>query len=139
MEQYGKRQNWKFMEHMSDDESNAEVENKVLTVLKKIDENISHQDSDVIHRLGASKKTPNIIVRFISRKTRNNIYKERKKLKNAIAGKPTTQRVFINENLTKRNKQLFYLANDKRKRIGWKYIWTNNTRIHLRPGVLKWE
>ena len=82
------------------------VESKVLTALKKIDENISHQDIDVVHRLGKLKKTTNIIVRFISRKTRNNIYKERKKLKNADAGKPTTQRVFINENLTKKNKQL---------------------------------
>ena len=34
--------------------------------------------------------------------------------------------------LPKKNKQLFYLANDKRKRFGWKYIWTNNGRIHLR-------
>jgi len=32
-----------------------------------------------------------------------------------------------------KNKQLFYLANDKRKRFGWKHIWTNNRRIHLRP------
>ena len=24
------------------------------------------------------------------------------------------------------------MANDKRKRFGWKYIWTNNGRIHLR-------
>jgi len=35
-----------------------------------------------------------------------------KKPKNAYAGKPTTQRVFIHENLTKKNNQLFYLAND---------------------------
>ena len=110
------------------------VESKVLTALKKIDENISHQDIDVVHRLGKSKKnkTPNIIVRFISRKTRNNIYKERKKRKNPDGGKPITQRVFINENLTKKNKRLFYLANDKRKIFGWKYIRTNNGRIHLR-------
>ena len=33
--------------HMNDDDSIAEVESKVLTVLKKIDENISHQDIDV--------------------------------------------------------------------------------------------
>jgi len=119
---------------MSDDESIAEVESKVLTVLKKIDENISHQDIDVVHRPGKLKKnkTPNIIVRFISRKTRNNIYKERKKRKNPDGGKPITQRVFINENLTKKNKRLFYLANDKRKIFGWKYIRTNNGRIHLR-------
>jgi len=34
--------------------------------------------------------------------------------------------------LPKNSKQLFYLANDKRKRFGWKYIWTSNGRIHLR-------
>jgi len=37
---------------MSDDENIAEVESKFLTVLKKIDENISHQDIDVAHRRG---------------------------------------------------------------------------------------
>jgi len=37
---------------MNDDESITKVESKVLTVLKKIDENISHQDIDVVHRLG---------------------------------------------------------------------------------------
>ena len=42
--------------HMSDDESIVEVDSKVLTVLKKIDENISHQDIDVVHRLGKLKK-----------------------------------------------------------------------------------
>ena len=31
-----------------------------------------------------------------------------------------------------KNKQLFYLANDKRKIFVWKYICTNNGRIHLR-------
>jgi len=62
---------------MSDNENNAETESKVLTVLKKIDENISH-DTDIAHRLSKSKtnKTPNITVRFVSRRTRNNIYKE---------------------------------------------------------------
>jgi len=43
--------------HTSDDESIAEVESEVLTVLKKIDENISHEDIDVAHRLGKSKET----------------------------------------------------------------------------------
>jgi len=47
---------WKFMEYTNDDESIAEVESKVLTVLKKFDENISHQDIDVVHRLGKLKK-----------------------------------------------------------------------------------
>jgi len=57
LEQYGRRQNLEIHgTHMSDDESIVEVDSKVLTVLKKIDENISHQDIDVVHRLGKLKK-----------------------------------------------------------------------------------
>jgi len=41
---------------MSDNESIAEVESKVLTVLKEIDKDISHQDIGVVHRLGKLKK-----------------------------------------------------------------------------------
>ena len=39
-----------------DQEPRFLFESKVLTVLKKIDENISHQDIDVVHRLGKLKK-----------------------------------------------------------------------------------
>jgi len=53
LEQYGRRQNLEIPGIlMSDNENNAETENKVLTVLKKIDENISHDDIDIAHRLG---------------------------------------------------------------------------------------
>jgi len=119
---------------MSYNENNAETESKVLTVLKNIEENISHDDIDIAHRLGKSKtnKTPNIIVRFVFRRTRNNIYKERRRLKNNAPGKLTSERVFINENLTKRIKHLFSLANEERKKFNWKYIWTNKGRILLR-------
>ena len=55
-----------------------------------------------------------------------------KKLKSNAPGKPTSERVFINENLTKRNKHLFSLANEERKKFNWKYIWANNGRILLR-------
>ena len=50
LEQYGRRQNLEIHGiQMSDDESIAEAESKVLTVLRKIDENISRQDIDVVH------------------------------------------------------------------------------------------
>jgi len=98
----------------------------VLTVLKKIDENIPHQDIDVVHRLGKSKKT-----------------KPPTSLSDISPEKPETQylmlmlenlppNVFSSMKTLSKKKQLFYLANDKRKRFGWKYIWTNNGRIHLR-------
>jgi len=76
LEQYGRRQNLEIHGmHMSDDESIAEVEIKVLTLkkMKKIDENISHQDIDVVHGLGKSKKqNSQHHCQIISRKTRNN-------------------------------------------------------------------
>ena len=133
LEQYGRRQNLEIQGiPISDNENNIETGNKVLTVPKKIDENISHDDIDIAHRVGKSKtnKTPNI-VRFVSRRTRNNIYNEKRKLKSNAPGKPTSDRVFINENL-KRNKHLFSLANEERKKFSWKYIWTNNGSFLLR-------
>jgi len=89
LEQYGRKQNLEIQGiPMSNNENNSETESKVLTVLKKIDENTSHHDIDIAHRLGKSKtnKTSNIIVRFVSRRTRNNIYKERRKLKSNAPG-----------------------------------------------------
>ena len=78
-----------------------------------------------------NKKCPSIIVRFIARKTRN-MYSSRKKLKSAEFYDPRIDRVFINENLTSRKKHLLAQANQKRKDLHWKCLWTNNGRIHLR-------
>ena len=38
-------------------------------------------------------------------------------MKSNAPGKPTSERVFINENLTKRNKHLFSLANEEKKNL----------------------
>ena len=122
---------------MPDNETNAEVEDKVLQVLKKIDTTITKDVIDVVHRLRGKSKTdhktcPSIIVRFVARKNRNNIYSSRKKLKSAEFDDPHIDRFFISENLTSRKKHLLAQANQKRKDLHWKYLWTNNGRIHLR-------
>jgi len=139
LERYGRRQNLKIHGiSMPDNETNAEVEDKVLQVLTKIDITITKDAIDVVHRLtekpktDQNKKCPSIIVRFIARKTRNNIYSSRKTLKSAEFDEPRIDRVFINENLTSRKKHLLAQANQKRKDLHWKYLWTNNGRIHLR-------
>ena len=59
---------------MPDNETNAEVKDKVLQVLKKIDTTISKDAIDVVRRLRGkpesdqNKKCPSIVVRFIARK-----------------------------------------------------------------------
>jgi len=139
LEQYGRRQNLEIHSiPMLDNETNAEVEDKVLQVLKKFDTTITKDAIDVVHRLRGkpktdqNKKCPSIIVRFIARKTRNNIYSSSKKLKSAEFDDPHIDRVFINENVTSRKKHLLAQANQKRNDLHWKYLWTNNGRIHLR-------
>jgi len=122
LEQYGWRQNLEIHSiPMLDNETNAEVEDKVLQVLKKFDTTITKDAIDVVHRLRGkpktdqNKKCPSIIVRFVAWKTRNNIYSSRKKLKSAEFDDPRIDRVFINENLTSRKKHLLAQANQKKR------------------------
>jgi len=53
-------------------------------------------------------------------------------MKSAEFDDPRIDRVFINENCISRKKHLLAQANQKRKDLHWKYLWTNNGRIHLR-------
>jgi len=122
LEQYGRRQNLEIQGRpMPDNETNAEVEDKVLQVLKKMDTTITKDALDVVHRLRGkpktdqNKKCPCIIVRLIARKTRNNIYSSRKKLKSAEFNVPRIDRVFINKNLTSRKKTLTCSSQSKKK------------------------
>ena len=73
---------------------------------------------------------PNIIVKFLSRKVRDSIYSKRIKLKVANA----SLQVFINESLTKQNRERFKKCNDFKKKVGYKYkyIWTKNWLTYLR-------
>ena len=42
------------------------------------------------------------------------------------------QKVFINENLSRETKILFRKANDIKKKLSWKFIWSNYGIIFLR-------
>lgn len=52
----------------------------------------------------------------------------------ALPGKPC--RFFINERLTKQNRQLFRKARDQSRELGWRYVWTRDGKIFARqhPG-----
>ena len=108
---------------MPDNETNAEVEDKVLQVLEKFDTTITKDAIDVVHRLRGkpktdqNKKCPSIIVRFIARKSRNNIYSSRKELKFAEFDDPPIDRVFVNKNLASRKKTLICSSQSKKKRF----------------------
>lgn len=42
------------------------------------------------------------------------------------------RRFYVNERLTRYNRQLFFAARQEGKRLGWKYVWTRDGRIYAR-------
>jgi len=81
---------------------------------------------------------PKIIVKFTRRDTRNRFYGSRRKLANKkVKDLPdlnltSTENVFISESLTHYKKKLFGEVNKQRKKLKWKYIWTQNGRIFIK-------
>ena len=85
-------------------------------------------------------KEDKIIVKFLKRDTRNEFYGSRK----MVAGRRASSldalkefdvkdtRIYISESLTQFRKKLFGAVNKIKKKLQWKYIWTNNGKIYLK-------
>ena len=87
-------------------------------------------------------KDDKVIVKFIRRETRNEFYSKRK----SVAGRKAStfdsfkehdlagaeKKVYIGESLTLFRKKLFGAVNKIKKKLEWKFIWTNNGRIYLK-------
>ena len=80
---------------------------------------------------------PSIIVRFLSRDVRKQVYRNRKLLRNAdlknflVEG---TSKIFINENLTSTRKKLFWKTKQQAKTNNYKFFWTVNGNVFVRKG-----
>ncbi|XP_077980256.1 uncharacterized protein LOC144435543 [Glandiceps talaboti] len=141
LQQYTRRNNLEITGIPQDDDENTD--NIVVKVAATIGVNISPADIDISHRLPRKsnyheRNHPQpvpILVKFVRRAVRNNIYSARKHLRGVTSrniGANSNNRIYINEKLTPANKQLFYQANQRRKEANWKYIWTNNCKIFIR-------
>lgn len=125
-EQYSRRNNIKilFVEETGKSEAAEESEKKVLAVLhdKLGLRHIRSEDIEAAHRVGEKKdgSTRPIIVKFVSRKTKAEVIRNRRKLKNC---KP---KVVIVEDLTKSNYILFRQASDH---PGTLRCWTSDGKI----------
>ena len=106
-------------------ESQKSVEGTVALVL-----HLEVQPSDIstAHRLkaGPKDKTRPIIVRFTSRRVRNQVYAAKKFLKGG------TSKVFISEHLTKADSDLFYEARQLLRQKKIFAAWTQNGLVHVR-------
>ncbi|XP_068738150.1 uncharacterized protein [Montipora capricornis] len=90
------------------------------------------------HKLPDSKNVKNrLIVKFIQRDKREELYKHRKNLvgKN-ISHLPSVEdgsgKIFINESLTSYRKRLFGRIREYKRNNNLKYLWTSNGKIMLK-------
>lgn len=112
----------------------------VMAVGQTIGVQVKEEDISTSHPLPTFKKDapPKIIVKFTRRDTRNSFYTNRRKLIDKKAsdlpdlGITAGSKVYISESLTRYKKGLFGEVNKLRKRIRWKHIWTQNSRIYIK-------
>ena len=101
-------------------------------------------DSDIAtaHRVPATEKVKNsLIVKFLRREKREDVYKKRKNFigKNtshlptvAEMNSPENSKIYINESLTNYRKRLFGQIKQYKRMNNVKYLWTNNGKIILK-------
>src|SRR6218665_531759 len=112
-------------------ESHSQTEEVIINLCKEsLDIELTPMDISTAHRLprGKKDKTRPIIVRFSSRRVRDKIYYARRKLRDQSSSSP----VFINENLTKRNGEIF---SEARRLLRSKKIagtWTTGGMVYVK-------
>lgn len=102
------------------------LEKQVVTFLKDKDIGVDHKDISICYTLPTKmdKSKPAIVVRFTSRKVRNNVLMQARKL--------TGSKVYINEHLTKKNSNIAREARLLRKQKKIESTWTRNGNIWIK-------
>jgi hypothetical protein len=130
------------------EESSAETEQAVISVLNKLDlpEPVTLSSISTAHRLRKSPTDPGpprIIVRFTNRRIRNAVYAARKQLApprqrsetNNTNTKSSANAIYINEDLTSRAADLFKKARKLVKDHKLFGTWTAGGVVHVRQSA----
>ena len=142
LEQYDRRQNLEFQGvPLTEKEDVTQI---ILDLSEKLEVSLKKDDISIAHRLpqrqrpgrtrsSSIKRHPTIIVRFVSRLIRNQVYANRYKAK-YIKDFPVEgmEKLYVNENLTQRRKKLLWQTKQAAKERDYDYFWTNNGQIYLR-------
>lgn len=99
--------------------------------------NVTIEDREIAHAYRKfsknDSKPPPIVAKFCSRTVRNKIYQSRSNLRYADAHTSSTipepSKVFIVENLSEKNRDLFYKARLRKKEYNYLFLWTKNGKI----------
>ena len=101
--------------------------------------NINKHDIESVFRPKDKDRSPTdlIIVRFATMSKRDEFYNGRKCLaKNNLTtkdlGLSTSNKIFINESLSRATQSLFYHARKRKTELNYKFIWTYHAQIFMR-------
>lgn len=89
------------------------------------------QASDILaaHRLQSKKdQTPVVIIRFISAQIKERWFRARTMLR-SLFQEGTLPKLFLNENLTRANRELFWLARSRSRERNYKFTWVRSGKI----------
>ena len=110
-----------------------------MTIGDALGVQINEEVISVGHRLPQNKhnldKPPIIIAKFVRRDTKEKLYRARSKLRNITTqdlGFQGDNKIYIQESLTQKNKELFRKALQLKKAPRYKFIRTNSGKIYLR-------
>ena len=114
----------------------------VLQIAEKIGVPMQKSDISISHRIPSRKQftddgipVPPAIIKFVKREIRENLYRARKNLKSISTvdlGYSVANKIYVNENLTEKNKEIFKLCLKCKRDLSYKFLWTNAGRIFLR-------
>jgi hypothetical protein len=116
--------------------SSLDTEMAVIELCReKLKLSVTSNDISIAHRLlkknKGSKNSP-VIVRFTSRKVRDTVFRARRQLKELKSNDEVTQKIFINEDLTKQTSEIFYYARDLVKKKKLYSTWTNGGVVMIK-------
>lgn len=101
-----------------------------------LNEPVMESDIDICHRVPTSESNKkNIVVRFVHRTKRNALLTKSKKKRvdtGSLGFSGVACPVYINEHLTRQNKQLLGAAIGRKRNAGWRYVWSSGGRVFAR-------
>ncbi|XP_077968776.1 uncharacterized protein LOC144422804 [Styela clava] len=115
---------------------NEDTDKLVMEIGKMIHVDIKPSDISVTHRCPThnTKIHKPIVAKFTNRRIRAKILKNRHLVKTAVntTSVRNMSKVFIVENLTEKNKNLFYQAKILKRQCGYAFLWTSNGKVLMK-------
>ncbi|KAH6945216.1 hypothetical protein HPB50_007566 [Hyalomma asiaticum] len=133
LKQYGRKNNIELKGLPAS--GNEDLRKTIQAVAKSLQIEHASSEIDVVHRVPTRGNGPaNIVVKFVSRSTRDRFLQAAKKnrLNASMIGFEENTPVFINEHLCRENKILLGKAIQAKRENNWKFAWVSDGKILMR-------